>query len=138
MVSENEAKISHILGIDFGSAKVGLAMADSETKIAFVYDTIVIGRDFFDKIGEIIKKENVETVVIGVPGYKIEKEGEEKARKMGEALQSKFDVEVEYQDEMFSTKMAQANLIEKGAKNVGAKDDAEAAKIILQGWLDRL
>jgi len=38
---------------------------------------------------------------------------------------------------MFSTKMAQANLLEKGMKNVGKFDDQESAKIILQSWLDK-
>jgi putative holliday junction resolvase len=133
----NNPQTSHILGIDFGSAKVGLSLADTETRIAFVYGAIAVGRDFFDKIGEIIQKESVEAVVIGIPQYNIEKEGEEKARKMGEALQGKFDVAVEYQDEMFTTKMAQANLREKGEKMVSKIDDAESARIILQEWLDK-
>jgi len=44
---------------------------------------------------------------------------------------------VEYQNEMFTTKMAQANLIERGEKGVSQHDDEEAARIILQEWLDR-
>ena len=35
------------------------------------------------------------------------------------------------------TKMAQQNLIERGMKNVSKYDDEEAARIILQEWLDR-
>jgi len=46
-------------------------------------------------------------------------------------------MEVEYQNEMFTTKIAQANLMEKGIKSIKKYDDMEAARIILQSWLDK-
>jgi RNase H-fold protein (predicted Holliday junction resolvase) len=36
---------------------------------------------------------------------------------------------------MFTTKMAQANLIERGTKQVSKHDDEEEARIILEQWL---
>ena len=50
---------------------------------------------------------------------------------------AKFPIRIEYQNEMFTTKMAQANLIERGVKHVSLHDDEEAARIILQEWLDK-
>jgi RNase H-fold protein (predicted Holliday junction resolvase) len=38
---------------------------------------------------------------------------------------------------MFTTKMAQFNLRERGMKHVSKHDDVEAARIILQAWLEK-
>lgn len=132
----NSPKTSHILGIDFGKVKIGLAMADTETKIAFASDTIKNDKNLLSNLEKIIEKENVEKVIIGIPGYMI-KPGEKVDQKsLGKSLEINTGVRVEYFEEMFTTKMAQDNLKEKGAKNISKSDDAESAKIILQEWLD--
>jgi RNase H-fold protein (predicted Holliday junction resolvase) len=56
---------------------------------------------------------------------------------LGRMLGKVAGIRVAYQDEMFTTKLAQQTLILRGEKHVGKKDDAEAARIILQQWLDR-
>jgi len=52
-------------------------------------------------------------------------------------MQKELGVQVKYQEEMFSTKMAQDSLKEKGAKKIKELDNQEAARIILQSWLDK-
>jgi putative holliday junction resolvase len=131
-----EPKTSHILGIDFGKAKIGLAMADTETKIAFAYGIIKNDKRILANLEKIIDKENVQKVIIGIPSYMIETSEEANQKSLGKSLEINTGVRVEYFEEMFTTKMAQANLKEKGAKNISQSDDAEAAKIILQEWLD--
>jgi RNase H-fold protein (predicted Holliday junction resolvase) len=69
MGMSNEAEISKILGIDYGESKVGLAKADSETRIAFVYGTLENGKDFLQKLLEIIEREEIDKIIIGVPPY---------------------------------------------------------------------
>lgn len=135
--SQNSAETSQILGIDFGRAKVGLAMASEETKMAFAFKILENNKDLIQNLGKIIQENEVKKAVIGIPKY--EKGGtiENEARELGNNLNEKFGVEIYYHEEMFTTKMAQANLIEKGMKNVGKIDDKEAARIILQDWLDR-
>jgi putative pre-16S rRNA nuclease len=132
---ENEVK--NYLGIDWGKAKVGLAVADEETKIAFAFDIIKNKGNLVEKIIEIIKENNVKEIVIGIPSYINKEETIYAGEKLGEKIKRKIKLNVSYQNEMFTTKMAQANLIEKGEKNIGKKDDAEAARIILQEWLDK-
>lgn len=134
---QKNAEIKHILGIDYGKADVGLALADEETKIAFAYATIKNDKNFLQNLAEIIEKENVKTVVIGVPSYINREEVEYDSEKLGKFLEENLKIEVEYQNEMFTTKMAQAKLIEKGVKGIKRYDDQEAARIILQEWLDR-
>lgn len=135
---QNKAGISHVLGIDFGIAKVGLAMADTETKIAFAYATLKNDENFLTDLAKIIEQERIKTVVIGIPAYLHGEKKEVACEKLGETIGRAFPrLKIEYQNEMFTTKSAQDNLIAKGMKNVGRHDDAEAAKIILQDWLDK-
>lgn len=134
--SQISAEISHFLGLDFGKSKVGLAMADSETKMAFGYGTLKNDRDLIENLDGIIKKENIRTVIIGIPKYANGETIGPEARKLGETLKETLKVEVFYQEEMFTTKMAQANLKEKGEKDIKRLDDKESARIILEEWLN--
>ena len=135
---DEENKIKNYLAIDYGQSKVGLAMADGETKIAFAYETLDNDRNFFQKMAEIIEEENVRTVIIGIPTYvnreEVEYEGEKLGKKLKESLPF---IEIEYQNEMFTTKIAHENLIKRGIKGIKKYDDQEAARIILQSWLDK-
>jgi putative Holliday junction resolvase len=130
-------EISQILGIDYGKSKIGLALADSETKMAFAYKTIENNDKLLNNLSEMIKNKNVSKVVIGIPSYVGKGEVEKEALNLGGLLKDKLGVEVFYQNEMFTTKMAQDNLIEKGIKGIGDFDDQESARIILEDWLDK-
>jgi putative holliday junction resolvase len=133
----NEAKTSHILGVDYGASKVGLSLADTETRIAFAYTTLKNDKGLLQSLAKIIKKESVGKIIIGVPAYVNRKEAIYAGEMFGELVKKALpDMEIEYQNEMFTTKMAQANLIEKQVKSVKKFDDQEAARIILQSWLD--
>ena len=133
---QNSSEISQIMGVDFGRSKVGLALADLETKMAFAYEMIENNKELLRKLAEIVAKENIKKAVIGIPSYKNGETIEGEARKLGEFLQNNMNVEVFYQNEMFTSKMAQTNLREGGFKNISKADDQESARIILQEWLD--
>lgn len=124
------------LGLDWGSSKVGVALAHDETHVALAYRTIRNNKELVSLLGEIIILEHIGTIVIGIPSYINREEVEYEGEKLGQILQKRFSVAVEYQNEMFTTKMAQVNLIERGEKGVSKHDDEEAARIILQEWLD--
>lgn len=126
----------HFLSIDYGASQVGLAVADSESKIAFAYKTLRNTRDLMDQLGEIIQQEHIHTVVIGEAESKEKYNQSFEAKKIGEEIKKRFQVNVEYITEMFTTKMAQDRLKEKGAKNIKQWDNQEAARIILQDWMD--
>ena len=66
-MAENLNKTKYFLGIDYGEAKIGLAIADSEMRIAFAYGTLKNDKKMLQNILNIIDKEKIETVVIGVP-----------------------------------------------------------------------
>ena len=132
----NKVKIGAYLGVDYGESKVGLAIADGETKMAFAFDTLINDKNLYTNLKEIISREDVATVVIGLPSHVNREETEYPSEIFAKKLTEVTDVKIVFQDEMFTTKMAKANLVEKGVKSVDKHDDAEAARIILQEWLD--
>lgn len=125
----------YFLGLDWGKAKVGVALADDETRMAFAHSIIKNDSQFFDALIKIVRENDVEMVVVGVPSnYTHSTQVGDDARVFGEKVAKECDVKVEFFQEMFTTKMAQSNLLESGkTRNL---DDQEAARLILQEWLD--
>lgn len=134
--NQNSAEISRYLGIDFGKAKVGLAVADSETKIAFAYKTVDNDSRLWDILSDIVKKEAVGKIILGRPQKMAELTRAFDAEKLVAELEDRLGIQVELQDEMFSTKQAEKNLKARGAKKIKELDNQEAARVILQSWLD--
>jgi putative transcription antitermination factor YqgF len=130
-------KVNNYLGLDYGKANVGLALADSEIRIAFAYSTVDNDKNFLDVLAKIIEIENIDQIVIGKLNHAGANKQSFEAEEIGEKLQKEFKIVVAYQEEMFSTKMAENNLKERGAKKIKKLDNQEAARIILQSWLDK-
>lgn len=136
-MQEIVSKYENFLGIDWGASSVGVSFADTETRMAFALSTLKNDATLLDRIGALLEEKEVGTVVIGMPSHKRHHNGSHDAKCLGDALEKAFSVEVAFQDEMFTTRMAEANLKERGTKHIANFDDTEAARIILQEWLDR-
>lgn len=134
--SSDSAKISSFLGVDFGRSKIGLAIADEETRMAFAFDTLKNDKDFFRNLREIVECEHVKTIVMGMTKHEKDEKSENQKRSFAEKIEKELGVAVEFEEEMFTTKMAQENIKLRGGKNIAQADDKEAARIILQSWLD--
>jgi len=135
---QKEVEIKRYLGIDYGQRKVGLAISDSETRLAFAHSILERGKNFFPRLLEIIRRENVHIVVIGIPSYINDGEVEYAGEVLGNNIKREIpEIEIVYQNEMFSTKIAEHNLRERGVKKIARFDDQEAARIILQSWLEQ-
>lgn len=126
-----------ILGIDFGIAKIGLAIADNG--LAQPIGVIEIGggkRDVGgEKIRKICQKYQIEKIVVGLPEGRIIDE----IKEFGEKLREITGLPVVFQDETLTTKEAIGKMIEAGKKKKyrQEKEDAFAAAIILQSYLDK-
>lgn len=127
----------NFLGIDWGSRDVGVALAHAETGIAIPFMTECNDAGLADRLAVLINQENIGTVVIGIPSHVNRERVEYPGEKFGRLLAVKANVRICYQDEMFTTKLAHQALIGRGEKAVGKHDDAEAARIILQQWIER-
>jgi putative holliday junction resolvase len=119
------------LGIDWGEKRIGLALADSETKIAIPFKTVATA----DEVIAVIKDEEVDLVILGKPisisnpEFTISKQFENFLSE----LKSKTTVEVIMVDERLSSKAADAL---PGDKKTKSSRDEIAAMLILQSYLD--
>ncbi len=126
----------YFLAIDYGEKKCGLALAENENKIATAYKIIPTAL-LVDEIRKISEQRDFAGFIIGKFGayslYQSKHNG--KIKNLAQELNELFGAEVFFQDEVFSSKLAQKNLVK--AKKSASQDDAESARIILQDWLDK-
>jgi putative Holliday junction resolvase len=128
-----------VLGIDYGSKRVGIALGDTEARIASPW-SVISGEDrlgVLKKIHEFIANEHVEALVVGIPkpfqGRDVENDQVKEIRLFIEDLQAQ-GLTVHEEDETLSSRLAATQMRESGEK--GKRDDVAAAAI-LQSWLDR-
>ena len=130
------------LCIDLGDVRIGLSTSDSMGICATGLETYrrTETQKDLEYIAEIVKRENIGRVVIGLPVNMDGTSGErvEKARAFGDALKPLISAEIAYQDERLSTVAGERMLIEAGMRRDKRKKviDKIAATIILQTYLD--
>ena len=133
--------MGRVLGVDYGSSRVGLALSDPQKIIASPLHTLINnGNDRLKKkLLEVIKKKNVECIVIGLPiGLKGQETSQTKiVREFAEEIRS-LALPVYFQDERLSSLSAKKSLIEQNVKTGHNKSfiDSTAAAIFLQQFLD--
>ncbi|MEK7134823.1 MAG: RuvX/YqgF family protein [Patescibacteria group bacterium] len=120
-----------VLGADYGKKWMGLAISDDELKMAFPYETLENNFKLFSRLNEIIKKEGVYKIVIGLPLNKKMKATNQttEVENWAEKLIEEVDLPIDFENEIFTSKIAD----KYGAKN----QHAAAAAILLQSYLDR-
>ena len=126
-----------VLGIDYGDRRVGIALGDTESKIATPWK-IVDSDDLrvqIDAIRECYEHEKAAALVVGVPFGLNGEEGEQvqKTRFFIHALELE-GFSVHEADERLSSKLADTQAKTSGAR--GPRDDLAAANI-LRTWLER-
>lgn len=135
-----------ILCIDYGDARIGIAVSDSMGLIAQMLETIEWKNDIdkpIQRIAELVDIYNCEAVVVGIPRNMNGTTGQRelKTRKFIELLESNLPgVRIIPWDERLTTVMAQRTMHDMGiaAKNQKGRIDQMAAAFILQGYLDSI
>ena len=123
------------LALDWGRRKVGVALADGETRVALPLLTLPHDDRFLGALADLIDTYAVSDIVVGIPSHPGHANAGEDARAMAAVVGGRFPgVRVHTVDEMFTTAMARAAMHEAGRS--GGDDDAAAAAILLQGWVD--
>lgn len=121
-----------ILGIDFGTKRIGLAVSDESHTLARELD-IVSPKAFWQQLDELVAQQGIERIVIGLPlnmsGSATQKT--EQVQAFSDQLQERVQVPIEFMDERLSSVMA--SHLPGGQQNV----DSLAAQIILQNYLDK-
>lgn len=126
------------LGIDWGEKKIGLAIADEETRLAFADQVVFNDEKVWENLNKIIDDYSVNKIIIGLSTHDVQSDNEKKIKAFAENLKKKFDIEIIFTEEMFSTREAHENLKKQEIKKLDLKDDAEAARVLLQSYLDHV
>ncbi|MCX6796110.1 MAG: Holliday junction resolvase RuvX [Candidatus Falkowbacteria bacterium] len=125
-------KFKKYLGIDWGEVRIGLAIGDSENKIATPFG--VVGD--IKEISAVIKNEEIDEIIVGEPLAMANSKlnNKEKYLDFIKELKEKFFIPVFAIDERLTSQAADALLGDKKSK---APRDAIAAMLILQSFFDR-
>jgi putative Holliday junction resolvase len=131
------------LGIDYGTRRIGISLSDPLQIIAQPFDTLPNDKLAIRQICEIVEKEAVDVVVVGMP-LNLKGERAQKAQEVErfiESLMGETSAEIVSWDERFTTTMAHQTMREMGTKRQERRSnrgriDAMAAAILLQSYLD--
>ena len=134
-----------IMGLDFGSKTVGVAISDALLITAQGIEIIRRKdenklRQTLARIEELIVEYEVEEIVLGMPKNMNATEGERVALTMEfkDKLERRTGLPVHMWDERLTTVAADKAMMEAGVRRENRKDyvDMIAATLILQGYLD--
>ncbi len=128
-----------LLGIDYGSVRVGLALSDEIAMMAMPFETVENPKAI-DRICMLVTEKQIGEIVLGMPRNMDGSYGPKAAevRKFGDALTARVGVPIRYWDERLTTLaverlMAQAEMKRERRKQMV---DQLAAQQILQSYLD--
>ena len=133
-----------ILGLDYGSKTVGVAMTDALGMTVQPYKTIQRDRESklrqtLSEIAEIVEQYQTEKIVMGLPLNMDDTEGDRaaKTRDFAEKLKLRVAVPIEFTDERLTTMEAEEILDQSGIPRSEQKKviDQVAAQLILEQYL---
>jgi putative Holliday junction resolvase len=131
-----------LLGVDYGSVRIGLAVSNAERRLASpltVYEQRCPERDA-EYFRALMEAEEIGAIVVGLPIHCDGREGQKAAevRSFGAWLAETTGLPVTFWDERFSSVEAESALWQAGLthKQRKARRDRVAAQILLQAWLD--
>ena len=130
-------KPKNILGIDYGDKNVGLAIADSQIRIAMAHGTVDNDEKLIDNILDEIAQNSIDEVVIGYPRNQSGEPTQqtEKVLHFVEKLKSRFD-KISFQDESLTSVLAEERLRSYNRPYLKTDIDSMSAVIILEDYME--
>ncbi len=130
-----------ILGLDVGEKRIGVAKADSSTRIAVPVGFVEVDGSEWQEIAQIASIQGTKFFVIGLPRSNDGNETQQSlyARNFAKALLRRMpEAKIRMQDESLTSVLAEERLKNRGKPYAKGDIDAEAAAIILQDFLESL
>ncbi len=128
-----------ILGIDYGDKKIGLALGDSDARVAVPLDVVPnFGAETIRLFATKVKSEDIDLIVVGVPLATESHHNTvqlEKTRAFIRELEGAVTIPVVEEDESYTTAESIRLQREEGSQ---AQEDALAAMLIVQSYIERL
>ncbi len=125
------------LALDVGEKRIGLAIGDSEVKIAIPYGYLERSGKTIEQIVEIMINQRIKTVIVGYPRNQ-SGEATKQTQLVEEFVKQLADIDIDadivFQDESLTSVEAERRLGDQ-VKDKG-DIDAEAASIILQDYIE--
>jgi len=133
-----------ILGLDYGSKRIGVAVSDPLRIIAQGITVIEQSTGMMDFLQLLVKQYDIGEIVVGMPltlkGEKGQKA--EEVEKFIARIQEAFQIPVIWLDERFTSRLAQETIrsmgVKKKQRQIKKNVDMAAAALILQQYLDRV
>ena len=128
-----------VLGLDVGEKRIGIAQADSATKIAVPIGYIAVDGTEWEEIRQFSMRFNTKRFVVGLPRSN---DGNETAQSqyvrnfVARLAKELPGVQVRFQDESLTSVVAEERLRSRRRAYEKGEIDAEAASIILQDFLE--
>jgi len=141
-MSHSTFPLGRLLGVDFGTVRVGLAVSDPDRLIASPFETYVRKDAKADGayFAQVVAAEKIVGLVVGLPLHTGGEEGikAKEARDYGQWLTETTGLPVVFWDERCTTAAAEDALWDAGLSHRKRRDrrDRVAAQLILQGFLD--
>jgi putative holliday junction resolvase len=131
---------NHLLGLDLGDKRVGVALASEQTKLSSPLVTLDNDPRLTQKLKELIAEYSVETVVVGLPRTLSGQDSTQtaKVRQTIEQLTQDLKVQIVTQDEALSSVRAEEELRSRGKIFAKMDIDKLAAALILEDYLTSL
>jgi len=138
----NAPRAERLAGIDYGTVRIGIALADTEVRIAGPYENYnrrspALDAEYFQRLA---REARVSRFIVGLPvhlsGHESAKSTE--ARRFGKWLEEVTALPVEFFDERFTSTEAESLLLATGMskKQRKARLDKLAAQIMLSAYLE--
>lgn len=133
--------MARIMAIDYGKKRCGIAVTDTLQISTNGLDT-VLTENIFKFLKEYLSQEDVETLVIGEPKRMNDEPSavEEQIKVFIRGVEKRFPkINVEREDERFTSKMAMQSMVEGGVRKKKRREkelvDKVSATLILQSYL---
>lgn len=134
--------MNRILGLDFGRARIGVAISDELQMLAHPMETIPANEEPASRVAQIVREKQVDHVVAGIPRQMNGQIGTAATEVLEfvEKLRAILPCPVVTWDERLTTVAAHRALRDAGKKTRDTRGyvDQVAAQMILQTYLDRL
>ena len=136
-------KTGRLLGLDYGTRRVGAAVSNDEQTIASPLETIVRGSDeqLVQRLRQLIEDYSVVALVVGLPLHMGGEEGVQarNAREFGRRAAEATGLPLAFHDERLTTARAEEHLLAANltSKKRRQRRDMLAAQMMLQSYLDR-
>jgi putative holliday junction resolvase len=141
-VGETSCRIPSMrtLGVDYGKARIGLAVTDETGMFSFPHKVLKGNRNLRARFAEVIEEKNIGKIVMGNPLRTDGTVGDasREVERVAELMRGWFGLEVVLWDERYTSAQASEAARKSGPASEKGKNDLAAATIILRSYIDHV